>query len=226
MPGRRTRVAHSLVWRASAVQLWHRLHRLWPAIFSSAPALATNLMRRLLHKRQQYRMPGRRSGVAHSHVRLASAVRLWHRLHRLWTSVLSSAPALTISTPIALVSPVASLASFISTAAAAAVSSTPFAATALTPAETAATISTSALATTIAAATVTTSVAAAAIASTAVSAPTIIPSPLAPSSRTSPPLSTPLAAAPLLPARLASDQRPEYSLRDGNGLAAWPHDRR
>ena len=41
MPGRWAGVAVRLVWRAGTVRLWHRLHRLWTALLSSAPTLTT-----------------------------------------------------------------------------------------------------------------------------------------------------------------------------------------
>ena len=40
MPGRWAGVAHRLIWRAGAVRLWHRLHRLWTTLLSSASASA------------------------------------------------------------------------------------------------------------------------------------------------------------------------------------------
>ena len=63
-----------------------------PAVSTSAIALAAAslvasaayVVRRLVHLRHQRRVPGRRAGLAHRHVRRAGAVRLGHGLLRLW----------------------------------------------------------------------------------------------------------------------------------------------
>ena len=63
-----------------------------PAVSASAVALtaaslvasAADVVRRFVHLRHQRRVPGRRPGLAHRHVRRAGAVRLWHGLLRLW----------------------------------------------------------------------------------------------------------------------------------------------
>ena len=63
-----------------------------PAVSASAIALtaaslvasATDVVRRHVHLRHQRRVPRRRAGLAHRHVRRAGAVRLGHGLLRLW----------------------------------------------------------------------------------------------------------------------------------------------
>ena len=66
-----------------------------PAVSASAIALtaaslvasAADVVRRLVHLRHQRRVPGRRAGLAHRHVRRAGAVRLGHGLLRLWRPI-------------------------------------------------------------------------------------------------------------------------------------------
>ena len=79
------------------MRLRHGLRRLRrtlyvPTVSASAIALtaaslvasAADVVRRLVHLRHQRRVPGRRAGLAHRHVRRAGAVRLGHGLLRLW----------------------------------------------------------------------------------------------------------------------------------------------
>mgnify|MGYP007004562932 CR=1 FL=1 len=97
MPGRRPWLPDCSVWRRGSVRHRHGLRRLRralhvPAVSASAIALtaasliasAADVVRRLVHLRHQRRVPGWRAGLAHRHVRRASAVRLGHGLLRLW----------------------------------------------------------------------------------------------------------------------------------------------
>ena len=83
-----------------------------PAVSTSAIALAAAslvasaayVVRRLVHLRHQRRVPGRRAGLAHRHVRRAGAVRLGHGLLRLWrplcvTAFASALAAATFTAP-------------------------------------------------------------------------------------------------------------------------------
>ena len=72
------------------------------AVAVSATALnatPTHGMRRVVWVfRQQRRVPGRWAWLAYRPVRHAGTVRLWHGLHGLWTALLSSAIATTLTT--------------------------------------------------------------------------------------------------------------------------------
>ena len=51
--------------------------------------------------RQQQRVPGRRPRLAHRPVWCVGFVRLWHRLHRLWTALLFTALAAALAATLA-----------------------------------------------------------------------------------------------------------------------------
>ena len=94
------------------MRLRHGLRRLRrtlrvPAVSASAVALtaaslvasAADVVRRFVHLRHQRRVPGRRPGLAHRHLRRAGAVRLWHGLLRLRRPLCVTALATTLAPP-------------------------------------------------------------------------------------------------------------------------------
>ena len=122
MPGWRPRLAYGDSWHASAVRIWHRLHRLWTALLSAAlatalasalaaAALATATLAAaalaaalaspvaaavhasadVVHKyvclRAEWRVPGRWTRLAHGSVRRRGSVRVRHGLRRLRRSL-------------------------------------------------------------------------------------------------------------------------------------------
>ena len=99
------------------------------ASLTVAPAHDLQRHMRWRFLRQQRRVPGWRPRLAHRPVWCSGSVRLWHRLHRLWTALLFAALASALAT--------ATLASAL---AAAALAATALATTALSAALTAASL--------------------------------------------------------------------------------------